>query len=558
MKLRVLVFSLCILLHTAHSQAQSDKSLLLLNGKIYTANEKNDVVQAVEIIRGKITAIGSTEKLLQSANAGVQVIDLNGRTVVPGLIDAHGHLLGLGMSLNSLNLVGMETYAQVVDAVGLQAESIAPGEWLLGRGWDQNDWPEKVFPLHNNLSTRSPKNPVFLVRVDGHAALANAEAMRLSGVDKDTPDPSGGKIIRDAAGEPTGVFIDTAMGLIFSNIPPQSKNQIKKTIRKALKECAKYGLTTVHDAGISPYIEDIYKEIIDEGVFNLRVYAMLRVANGPMEETMLARLQQGPLIGYGNDHLTVRSIKAMTDGALGSRGAALFDEYSDDPGNRGLLITDYEELRDLSIIALKNGFQMCTHSIGDKGNHIALDAYDDALKAVPNKNHRFRIEHAQIVSLKDIPRFDKMNVIASMQATHATSDMYWVEERLGPKRILGAYAWRRFLDVGVVIANGSDFPVESVNSMLGFYASVTRQDAKGWPEGGWVPNQRMTREEALRSFTINAAYAAFEEKTKGSLEVGKWGDLVVLSKDIMTIPANEILDTQVLMTVLSGDIIYKR
>jgi predicted amidohydrolase YtcJ len=558
MKLRTTVFLLSLVLLGSSAHGQAIKSRIFINGVIYTVNDKNEVAQAVEITGGKISAVGSTEKLLLNSNPGAQIIDLKGRTVVPGLIDAHGHLLGLGRSLTMPDLVGTDSFAQVLDVIATYTESAAPGEWIVGRGWDQNDWPDTAFPIHNELSKRTPHNPVYLARVGGHAALANAEAMRVSGVDRDTPDPPGGKIIRDAAGEPTGVFIDAAVELISRNIPPLSKNQIAKSIRAAIDECSRFGLTGVHDAGITPYIEDIYKEMIDGGDFKLRVYAMLRAAGENPVEALLPRLQQGPLIGYGKGRLTVRSIKMVADGALGSRGAALFADYSDDPGNRGILIAGYEELKAVSLAALRHDFQMCVHCIGDKANHITLDAYDDALKEVPSRNHRFRIEHAQVVAMEDIPRFDRMNIIASMQSTHATSDMPWVEARLGPDRILGAYAWRRFIDIGVTLANGSDFPVESPNPMLGFYAAVTRQDAQGRPEGGWYPDQRMTRDEALRSFTINAAYAAFQDDTRGSLEVGKWGDLVVLSKNIMTIPPLEIPDAQVLMTVLGGKVVYRR
>jgi hypothetical protein len=553
--LQIVVISL-VFITSVWSHPRHD--LLLINGRIYTANPDQPRVQAVLIQDGTITALGDTDAIMKKAAAGVRIVDLAGQTVVPGLIDSHGHLMNLGFSLNNLNLVGTASYQQIVDLTGAAAEAKQRGEWIQGRGWDQNDWSEKEFPTHDVLSARTMNNPVLLTRVDGHASLANAEAMRIAGINRETKDPDGGKIIRDASGLPTGVFIDKAIGLVSRHVPETTRKQQIEATERAIQECLRYGLTTVHDAGISLETVGLYKSLIDENKIRLRVYGMIRATSPAMLPQLQPFLDEGPIIGYGDNMLTVRSLKAMTDGALGSRGAALLEGYSDEPGNRGLLITPMEPLKNLSIAALKAGFQVNTHSIGDRGNRTALKAYEAALKEVKKKDHRFRIEHAQVVNEHDFALFKVLGVIPSMQATHATSDMYWAGDRLGNTRVQGAYAWRTFLNLGIPIANGSDFPVENVNPLWGFYASITRKDHKGWPELGWQSDQSMTREEALESFTINGAYAAFEEKIKGTVEKGKVGDLVVLSKNIMKIEPKEILNTHVVMTIVGGEIVYKR
>ncbi|MCH8333374.1 amidohydrolase, partial [Candidatus Sumerlaeota bacterium] len=371
------------------------------------------------------------------------------------------------------------------------------------------------------------------------------------------PDPRGGRILPDPnTSAPNGVFIDNAQGLVSRRIPRASPDRIRQGIERAIQTCIRHGLTSIHDAGVSRSQIDLYRRMIDEGDFNLRIYAMIR---GGGLETMQRFFDAGPIVGYGDNRLTVRSVKIVIDGALGSRGAALLQPYADDPGNSGLLTTPPETLRRIVRGALQAGFQVCCHAIGDRGNRIVLDIYEEALGSEPRAmDHRFRIEHAQVVALVDIPRFARLGVIPSMQATHATSDMYWAEDRVGPRRIEGAYAWRKFLNEGSRIANGSDFPVEGVNPLWGIYAAVTRQDHRGWPEGGWRPEERMTRTEALRSFTIDAAYAAFEEDIKGSLEPGKLADVVVLSRDIMQIDAREILETEVVRTILGGVTVYER
>lgn len=533
--------------------ARPQADIVLFNGPVYTVDPARPLARAVAIASGKILAVGEAADIQRLARDGARRIDLEGRAVVPGFIDAHGHLAGLGAAIEELDFIGTTRYEQIIAMVAAKAASLPKGEWITGRGWDQNDWPEKDFPHHSALSAAVPDHPVYLTRVDGHAGFANARALEIAGLSRETPDPPGGRIIRDAQGDPTGVLIDAAQGLVRRHVPEPSKERQRRALLLAAWECLKHGLTSVHDAGVSGFQIDLYRELIDSGEFDLRVYALISARDRAALEK---HFREGPLLDYGG-RLTVRAVKAYADGALGSRGAALLADYNDEPGNRGLLITARDDLQRLTEEALRAGFQVCTHAIGDRGNREVLDAYEAALKAVPQTHDpRLRIEHAQVVALDDIPRFAALGVIPSMQATHATSDMYWAEDRVGPERIKGAYAWRRFLDAGCRIANGSDFPVENVNPLWGFYAAITRQDHDGRPEGGWRPEERMTREEALRSFTLDAAYAAFQENELGSLEAGKLADLVVLSHDIMKIPPSEILQTRVELTIVAGKVVY--
>lgn len=544
-----ILFALC-----AAFPAAAQTFTLWRNAVIYTVNPNSPRAESMVTSDGVIVAVGSEKSLENFAASDRTVVDLKGQTVVPGLIDAHVHLMNLGEAMLTLDVTGTESYEQIVRMAHERAAAAPEGEWILGRGWDQNDWREKDFPHHEALSAATPRHPVSLRRIDGHALFVNAAALAIAGIDGGTPDPEGGRILRDDSGAPTGVLIDAAMDLIERHVPDSTESHRREAVSLAIGECAKYGLTSVHEAGVSGSQIELYKRMIDDGAFNVRVYGMIRADE---TETWQRYFAQGPLIGYGGGRLTVRSVKAYADGALGSRGAALLQEYSDDPGNRGLMLMSPAQLSALSEAAAHAGFQVCTHAIGDRGNRDALDAYAAGFGDRPAlADYRFRIEHAQVVALEDIPRFAALGVIPSMQATHATSDMYWAEDRVGPERVHGAYAWRKFLDAGCRIANGSDFPVEGVNPLWGFYAAITRQDKTGWPEGGWHPEECMTREEALRSFTIDAAYAAFEENVKGSLEPGKLADFVVLDQDIMTIEPSEILETSVYMTVLDGRPVY--
>ncbi len=537
-----IVVLLALLAGAAHAQKAD---LIVENAVIYTMNPAQPRAKSIAVIKSKILAVG--EDLSQFADAGTRRIDARGATVIPGLIDAHAHLRGLGELLESKDLRAVASIAAVADLVREEASRRAAGEWIVMRNWDQTNWGG-TFPHARDLDAAAGGRPVFLSRVDGHAGWANTEALKRAGITRETKDTPGGKIIRDADGEPTGVLIDRAMGLVSGRIPPPTAAQVKRRLELAARECARLGLTSVHDAGVSARELAAYRELIRDERFPLRVNAMI----GGEGELWREYLKKGPEIG---EYLTVRSIKLFSDGALGSRGAALWQDYSDEPGNQGLLMTTPEAVERVAQAAAERGFQVCTHAIGDRANRLVLDAYAAALGGRNDK--RFRIEHAQIISLPDFQRFVDYSVIASIQSTHATSDMRWAARRVGPDRIAGAYAWQRFLKLGVPVANGSDFPVEEPNPMLGLYAAITRQDLKGEPAGGWMPDQRMTREQALKSWTLDGAYAAFEEKVKGSLEPGKLADFLVLDRDIMTAPVTEIAGTKVKMTVLGGRVVHE-
>lgn len=520
--------------------------LVVRGARIYTVNPAQPTASAIAVKDGRILALG--DRLEQHIGPATKVVEANGATIIPGLIDSHVHLAGLGQGLEMLDLREANSIEEVLAMVREAAAKAKPGEWIRGRGWDQTRWPGKEFPERNFLSEAAPNHPVYLTRVDGHAAWVNGKALELAGVDESTPHPQGGRIIRNKEGKNTGVLIDRAQGLVSRKIPEATADQLERRLKAAAQECARLGLTSVHDAGVGESVIAAYKALERRGELPIRSYVMI----GGEGELWRQYLAKGPEIG---DFVTVRAIKLVADGALGSRGAALIENYADDTGNRGLTILQKEDVLRVAREAAAKGFQVATHAIGDYANRITLEAYGEALGGENDK--RFRVEHAQIVHPDDFPLFKKYSVIASIQATHATSDMRWAEDRIGPQRALGAYAWRTFLDTGVRIANGSDFPVEHPNPMLGFYASITRQDGKGWPEKGWYPAQKLSREEALKSWTMDGAYAAFEEKQKGSLEPGKLADFLVLSTNIMEAPAPEILSTKVWMTFVGGKLVYQ-
>ena len=529
----------------ALSCAAQTADMVVIHANIYTGEAGRPRAKSIAVAGGKILAVG--DDLAKHAGASTQTIDAKGATIIPGFIDSHGHMRGLGDSLENLDFRASKSSGEVAKMVAQEAAKRKAGEWILGRSWDQTRWPGSEFPNADELSRAAPDHPVYLTRVDGHAVWVNRKALEIADINAATPDPAGGRIIREPGGRPSGVLIDRAQGLVSRRIPAATPDQIQARLARAAAECARLGLTSVHDAGIGPVDLAAYRELVSANRLPVHIYAMIR-GEGSLWDQYLRR---GPEVGHW---LTVRSIKLMADGALGSRGAAMKEPYSDETGNRGLMITSREDIARVAKAAVKAGLQVNTHAIGDRGNRAVLDAYAEALGG--RNDHRFRVEHAQVVSLTDIPMFQQYSLIASMQATHATSDMRWAQLRVGPRRILGAYTWHRFLDLGVPVANGSDFPVESANPLWGFYAALTRQDQDGSPAGGWMPEQRLSQEEALRSWTQTGAYAAFEEQSKGTLAPGKVADFVLLSQDIMKIAPAGILKTRVTMTVAGGRVVY--
>lgn len=498
---------------------------------------------------GRVVATGDDAVLARYPDTAR--IDGEGRTVLPGLIDAHAHVYGYGLLKNNLDLAGTPSVDNAVARIAAYAESKPHRRWILGRGWNQVLWPVREFPTAAQIDRVVADRPVWLRRIDGHAGWANSETLKIAGIDNNTPDPVGGKIIRDDNGRATGILVDRAMDLVEKHVPPPQKSDVRAAIRSAIDALLAEGMTGVHDAGIDTMSAEVYLSMADDGDLGMRIYAMIGGAGDVLDAIA------EPIHAYGNDRLEISSVKLYADGALGSRGAAMIEPYSDDPENRGLPFWTQSELDAMVAKANGMGFQVGIHAIGDLGNRMALDAFRRVQGGEPSPL-RNRIEHSQIVTLEDIPRFAELGVIASMQATHATSDKNMAEDRIGPDRILGGYAWRRMLDAGVVLANGSDFPVELSNPFHGLYASVTRQGRDGEPDGGWYADQSLSRAEALHSFTLAAAYAARQEDRLGSLEPGKWADFIIIDRDYFTIPAAEIDDIVVLETWVGGRRAYQR
>ncbi|HEY7412486.1 MAG TPA: amidohydrolase [Vicinamibacteria bacterium] len=520
-------------------------------GTVITLDDARPRASAVAVRGGRIVAVGSDAEVLGLASPQTRRVDLAGATLVPGLADAHLHVEGIGTARESLDLVGAASLQEALDRVARRHRELPAGEWLLGRGWDQNDWPEKRFPAAADLDRVAGDRPVYLVRVDGHAGWANGRALALAGLTAQTADPSGGRILRDEAGKPTGVLIDAAQRLVASSIPAPSREARKRRLAGGLRAAAEAGLTSVHDAGVDLDAVALYKELLAEGALPVRVYAMLRGPRPFLEHPGLK-----PEIGLGDGMLTVRSIKVVADGALGSRGALLLEPYSDEPGSRGLLTVDPAEFDRLLGQALARGFQVNTHAIGDGANRFVLDAYARAFGAAGGGRHRFRVEHAQVVAPADVPRFKALGVVPSVQPTHCTSDMYWATDRVGPERARGAYLWRTFLDQGVPLPAGSDAPVEAVAVVPGLYAAVTRQDARGWPEGGWHASERVSALEALRMFSRDAAFASFQEDELGAVTVGRRADFTVLSLDPTAVAPRDVARATVRLTVVGGRIVF--
>jgi len=510
------------------------------------------VVEALAAGKGRIVAIGTSEELLRGLSPKTVQVNLRGRTVIPGLTDAHAHFGGYAEESAWIDLTATSSLADILVLVSAKVSSGGEGAWILGRGWDQNDWPEAQYPDKAALDAIAPRTPVLLVRVCGHAAYVNSAALRIAGVTRDTADPPGGKILRGADGEPNGILIDDAKDLVSSRIPQLTREQRKRLLTAASERCLAAGLVGVHEMGISAADDTLYRELYAEGLLPFRITAYLSEGDPALGRY----LDAGPLRGAAGDRYSIVGVKFYADGSLGARSAALLEPYTDDPGNRGILMKTSGELADGIRRCHESGFQCAVHAIGDAAVRQALDAYEQVLGGRPSNDARHRIEHVQVVSPRDFSRFAPLGIIPSMQFTHCTSDMPWAEARLGAERLRGAYAWRTLMETGCAIPGGSDFPVESINPFLGIYAAVTRRDTEGRPEGGRRDDQCLTVEEAVRAFTVNAAYAAHGEKSAGALAPGMLADFIILSDDLFSVEPEAIPRIHVLATILGGRIVH--
>lgn len=540
--------------------------LVIRGGKIYTVSSENNIVEAVAVKGNRIVFVGDETVAKAYIGDNTRVIELAGKTVTPGFIEGHGHLMGVGYNELDLDLMDAKSFDELIARVREAASKAKPGQWIIGRGWHQDKWETKPsrmikgFPLHDQLSAVTPDNPVFLQHASGHAGFANAKAMEIAGINLlskeriKAGEGDGGEILRDEHGNPTGLFNERAQALIADHIPQNSPDRDRQALDLALKACLRNGITSFHDAGASREEIALYHKFKEENNLTVRLYVMI---TGGDRELVYERLRKGPEIDT-TGWLTVRSVKLHCDGALGSRGAWLLEPYTDRPDFNGMATLSMDTVLKTAREALKAGFQVCSHAIGDRANREVLDRYELALKENPVKDHRFRIEHAQHIDPADLPRFANLGVIPAMQAIHMSSDRPWAIDRLGEKRIVeGAYMWQSLLKSGAKIINGTDAPVEPLNPIPSFYASLTRKTLKGVPEGGYEPKEKMSREQALRSYTLDAAYGAFEEGLKGSIEVGKLADFTIFSNDLMTVPEEEILGTQAVMVIVDGKIVYE-
>jgi predicted amidohydrolase YtcJ len=560
----------CLLIFFQFSCNSHDNADLVIHGgKIYTVNGTNQVAEAVAVEGDKITFVGTMADAEKFIGDKTKVVDLQGKILTPGFIEGHAHLMNVGYNELELDLSQIRSYDEMIDKVREAVSKSSPGEWILGRGWHQDKWrvkPDgmvKGFPVHKKLSEVSPDNPVFLEHASGHAALTNAKAMEVAGVNQlsieknKREEGDGGEVIRDVLGNPTGLFNERAMELIEEYVPARTGEKGASALELAIKACQRNGITSFHDAGATRQDIDLFHQFKKDGKLGVRLYAMV---TGRDSELVYEWLRKGPEID-STTRLTIRAIKLNCDGALGSRGAWLLEPYTDRPDFSGMATLSMDTVMKISREALKHGFQVCSHAIGDRANREILNRYEIAFKENPSQSsdHRFRIEHAQHLHPNDIPRFGKLGIIPAVQAIHMSSDRPWAIERLGKQRITsGAYMWQALLKSGARIVNGTDAPVEPLNPIPSFYASVTRKTLQGLPEGGYEPGQKMTRDQALRSYTLDAAFGAFEEKTKGSIEPGKFADFTVFTRDLMTIPENQILETEVSMTILGGKVVYQQ
>ncbi|MFA3783588.1 amidohydrolase [Melioribacteraceae bacterium 4301-Me] len=565
MKKIIYSIAIMILLTACGEKIMHKADLVLLNGKIVTMDDNNPEGEALAIKGDKILAVGSADEIKEYIGDSTNVIDLKGKFVMPGFIESHAHFMGLGEFKMNLDLTHAKNWDEVIAEVAKAAENSRPGEWILGRGWHQEKFDPKPepsvegYPVHNELSRAVPNNPVILEHASGHAVFANAKAMELAGINNSTLNPNGGRIVRDSLGNAIGVFEENAADLIYNvyqeyrnkKTPQQIRNERVKQIQLASQECLSKGITSFVDAGEPFEIIDLMKELVDSNKIPIRLYVMI---NDSLKY-LKSRLKDYKIIGAGNYHLTVRSIKKYVDGALGSRGAWMLEPYSDLPNYFGSNVTPINELKQTAELAINNDFQVCIHAIGDRGNREVLNLYENIFNEHPNKKDlRWRIEHAQNVTPEDVPRFAKLGVIASMQTCHCTSDAVFVIERIGENRAKSeAYVWRKLINSGALICNGTDAPVEDVNPIPNFYSAVTRKTSDG---KAFFPEEKMTRIEALKSYTINGAYASFEENIKGSLTPGKLADIVVLSNDLLNCPENEIQNTKVMYTIVGGKVLF--
>ena len=549
---RTLIALACL---AAIGAAQADTVIDNANG--YTLNAAGKLLRFNALAfddAGRIIAVGTAAEVKRKAARGATHIDVQGKAVLPGLIDAHGHVFGLGAIASGVMLYGSSSLDSAVKTVGEFARAHPERGWVIGNGWNQEIWKLGRFPTAFELDAAESARPVWLRRVDGHAGWANSRALALAGITRDTQDPAGGKIVRDGEGNATGVLVDNAMDLMDKVLPKPGEADNRAALDGALAQLAQVGLTSVHDAGIDVAQDRLYRDYADHGKLTVRVYGMIFDVTGDFD----ALSKMGPLNSYAHDLYALRAVKLLSDGALGSRGAALIEPYSDAPDTRGLLFHDDGAMRARMDKAMRAGYQVNVHAIGDAGNRQLLDGYQALIQQYSNAGLRHRIEHAQVVQPADIPRFKTLGIVPSMQPTHATSDQNMAEQRVGPERIKGAYAWRTFLKQGSRIACGSDFPIESPNPFEGIHAAVTRQNSEGLPAGGWYPQQAMTVTEALRCFTLDAAWAGHQEKVIGSLEKGKWADFIVVDQDLFTVAPAVIGKTQVLQTWLAGKRVFEK
>ena len=571
MRLQSTILSVIILTFLFFTSCSNPKketaTLLIYGGPIYTVDSTQTMVEAVATKDNKILFAGSLEEAEQYKTDQTESIDLKGKTMTPGLIEGHGHFMGLGYNELNIDLIHTTSYQEIIDIIAEAAKTAKPGEWITGRGWHQSKWdklPEDAingFQTHSRLSEVSPNNPVYLSHASGHAGFANARAMEIAGLQVlakdgiDRLEVEGGEVMRDKLGQPTGIFNERAQRLIWKHIPENTAEKNVKAFELAVEACHRHGITSFHDAGIGRETITLYQQMKAQTKLKIRLYAML---TGWDKDLINEWYEKGPLVDPDN-LLTIRSIKLNCDGALGSRGAWLLEEYTDRPDHFGHETLPMEVVTETALNGLRNGFQVCAHAIGDRANREILDRYETAFTELPDlkNDHRFRIEHAQHLHPDDIPRFAELGVIPAMQAVHLSSDRPWAIDRLGEKRIKdGAYMWQDLLKSGIPVVNGTDVPVEPLNPIASFYASVSRKTLKGMPEGGYEPDQKMTREQALKSYTLDAAYGAFEEGFKGSISIGKLADFTIYNQDLMKVAEDKLMETQVTMTIFNGKVVY--